>query len=365
MPVAAAVFTEGPATSPRSLGSPDHIGTVDQAAEFGFRERPTYSSHLLRAFTEVLEEYGDLPRFSTKLLENMGERVLVEVAHQALSVALEVTHDADLGLRAARRRVIGDAGAFDYVVNSSPTVRDALAQASRYIRLINDALDVIRYEGGDLAVMRFESSVVLPRAAVDFQLGSFFNKHVKAWLGKRISDVVVHFAHQAPEKLNAYERTFGSATVRFSAPFVGLSFDRAFLELELPSADPNLHGLLLTVADEMLHELARTSAVTSNVRRIIHARLQLGAPEIADVASELAMSKRTLTRRLEREGTTFRELVDEARRKLALDCTAHRDIGFSELSYLLGYAHVNAFHRAFRRWTGETPRTYRRQRAGR
>jgi AraC-like DNA-binding protein len=96
------------------------------------------------------------------------------------------------------------------------------------------------------------------------------------------------------------------------------------------------------------------------VRRIIRDRLPLGAPEIADVASELAMSMRTLARRLEAEGTTFRDLVDDARRRLAIEYVGTRDIGFSEVSYRLGFSHVAAFHRAFRRWTGQTPLGYRR-----
>ncbi len=333
-------------------------------ADSGSRDRPTYSARLMHSFMELLEEYDDIPGFSTKLLENMGDRVLVEVAHQALAVALELTHDPDLGLRAARRHVIGDAGAFYYVVSSSPTVRDAMEQSSRYIRLINDALDVnIQYED-DMVFVRFENSVVLPRAAVDFQVGSFFNNHVKEWLGKRISDVTVYFAHQAPEKLSEYERTFAPATVRFSAPFVGFGFDKALLELRLPTADPNLHAVLVPVADQTLGKMVQTKTVTADVRRIIHERLPLGAPEIADVAAELAMSMRTLARRLESEGTTFRELVDDVRRKLALDSVGNRDIGFSELSYRLGFSHVAAFHRAFRRWTGQTPLTYRRM-AGR
>jgi len=84
--------------------------------------------------------------------------------------------------------------------------------------------------------------VVLPRAAMDFQVGSFYNNHVKEWLGKRVSEVTVYFAHQAPEKVTEYERTFAPATVRFSAPFVGFSFAKALLELPLPTADANLHG---------------------------------------------------------------------------------------------------------------------------
>ena len=66
-------------------------------ADSGSRDRPTYSARLLHSFMELLEEYDDIPGFSTKLVENMGERVLVEVAHQALAVAIELTKDPDLG----------------------------------------------------------------------------------------------------------------------------------------------------------------------------------------------------------------------------------------------------------------------------
>lgn len=196
--------------------------------------------------------------------------------------------------------------------------------------------------------------------AVDFQLGSFFNNHLKEWFGERISDVTVLFTHRAPEDLAEYERTFAPATVRFGAPFVGFHFDRAWLELPLPAADPNLHAVMAKVADQMLSKMAQTKTVTSDVRRIIRERLSLGVPELADVAAELAMSMRTLARRLESEGTNFRELVDDVRRAVAMECVAYRDIAFSELSYQLGFSYLAVFCRAFRRWTGRTPLAYRR-----
>ena len=77
------------------------------------------------------------------------------------------------------------------------------------------------------------------------------------------------------------------------------------------------------------------------------------------------MSLRTLARRLETEGTTFRELVDDVRRQLALEHVARRTASFSEITDQLGFSHVAAFHRAFRRWTGQTPLEYRRRAGGR
>jgi AraC-like DNA-binding protein len=332
--------------------------------ESASRERPTYSARLLHAFTELLEEYDEIPGFSARVFETIGERVLIEVAHQALAVALEFTRDPDLGLKAARRHVVGDAGAFYYVVSSSPTVRDAIGHIARYVRLINDSLDVHIDREGHTVVVRFENSVVLPRAAMDFQLGSFYRNHLRDWFGDKAKDLTISFSHQAPENLAEYERTFAPSAFRFSAPYVGFSFDESLLDLQLPGADANLQAVLVPVADHTLGQLSRAKTVTADVRRIIEARLSLGAPEIADVAAELAMSMRTLARRLEAEGTTFRDIVDDVRRRLAVENVASRDVGFAELADRLGFSHVAAFHRAFRRWTGQTPLTYRRQ-AGR
>jgi AraC-like DNA-binding protein len=326
----------------------------------GSGDRPTYSARLLLAFTELLEEDATIPAFPTNLMANLGERIRVEVAHQALSLAVDLARDPDLGLRAARRNVVGDAGAFYYLLSSASTVRDAVALASRYVRLINDVLDVGVEADGDTVFVRLESSVMLPRAAVDFQVGSLFNRHLKEWFGERTSEVTVLFAHQAPENVAQYDRTFAPATVRFSAPFVGFRFDRALLEVPLPGADPNLHAVMVPVADQMLGKMAQTKTVTADVRRIIRERLSLGVPEIADVAAEVAMSVRTLARRLESEGTNFRELVDDVRRAVAVESVAYRDIAFSELSYRLGFSYLAVFCRAFRRWTGQTPLAYRR-----
>ncbi|HVU01122.1 MAG TPA: AraC family transcriptional regulator ligand-binding domain-containing protein [Polyangiaceae bacterium] len=327
----------------------------------GSRERPTYSVKLLKAFLELLtDEYDDIPGFSPEAVESLGERVLIDVSHQALAVAVEATKDPDLGLKAARRVVLGDVGAFYYVVSSSPTVREAIGHASRYTRLINDVLDVRLEMSGDQAVVRMDNALVLPRAAVDFEVAAFFRNHVREWFGSQTAGVTVWFAHQAPADLSEYERTFGPAAVRFSMPFVAFTFDRSLLEVRLKGADPHLHALLVPVAERSLGKLAEVQSVTGDVRRLVRERLAKGAPEIADVAADLAMSMRTLSRRLEAEGTTFRDVVDDVRRELAITYVGGQNLGFSEVADRLGFSHVAAFHRAFRRWTGQTPLNYRR-----
>jgi AraC-like DNA-binding protein len=332
----------------------------------GEREPPSYSPDLPRVFAEVLQEYGgELGERLQGGLGLAGERVPIDVAHQALLFAVEQTGDADLGLKAARRLILGDVGAIDYVVSSATTVRSAIEQTSRYARLINDVLDVKLELEGSVAVLRLENRVALPRAAADFQVGGFFRNHVVDWLGSHVAELTVWFTHDCPAELREYERTFEPAKLRFSAPVLGFAFDRVVLDQPLPSADPNLHAMLLPYANQMLSALPTAASVSANVRSQIGLQLADGGPDVARVAARLGMSLRTLARRLETEGTTFRELVDDVRRQLALDHVGRRSATFSEISEQLGFSHVAAFHRAFRRWTGQTPLEYRRRARGR
>lgn len=85
-------------------------------------------------------------------------------------------------------------------------------------------------------------------------------------------------------------------------------------------------------------------------------------PSVANIASLLHVSPRTLGRRLGHEGTTFKELLADLRRQLALRYVGSSDLGLAEIAFLLGFSQSAAFHRAFKRWTSQTPLEYRRMR---
>ncbi|MFW5877013.1 MAG: helix-turn-helix transcriptional regulator [Myxococcota bacterium] len=103
-------------------------------------------------------------------------------------------------------------------------------------------------------------------------------------------------------------------------------------------------------------------SLTGRVRSMLATGLANGDANATEVAKRLGVSTRTLTRRLERDGTSLKELADDLRRRLALQYVGSRDLPLSEVALLLGFSQTSAFHRAFRRWTGQTPLEYRRAR---
>jgi AraC-like DNA-binding protein len=170
--------------------------------------------------------------------------------------------------------------------------------------------------------------------------------------------------HRAPESTVEYERTFGSASLEFAAPFSGFELNWRCLETPLPTADSSLHDVLRKHAEAALAELPRAETLTERVRGVVASELPGGASSVVRVAKTLHMSPRTLERKLAGEGTTFSALLEELRRQLAFRYVGADALDLSEVALLLGFSQTSAFHRAFKRWTGHTPLHYRRARRG-
>jgi AraC-like DNA-binding protein len=101
------------------------------------------------------------------------------------------------------------------------------------------------------------------------------------------------------------------------------------------------------------------------VRRLLAARTELRGATAEQVAARLGQSVRTLARRLEAEGTSYRELLDRMRQQAAEHALAHDDRPIADIADRLGFASPQSFNRAFKRWTGTTAAAYRRERGGR
>ena len=154
---------------------------------------------------------------------------------------------------------------------------------------------------------------------------------------------------------------FFQCPVEFSARLNAIYLDAGLLEQPLPSANPELARANDRVVIDYLNRFDRET-LSMQVRARLIDLLPSGQPTQAQVAETLHMSVRNLQRRLHAEGTSFKQLLDETRRELAVQYVrqAYRPIG--EITYLLGFSEPSNFTRAFRRWTGSTPMGFRQER---
>lgn len=326
----------------------------------------SYSYRVIRPFVRALRNAPSVPPGAFDAVDDLepDDRVAISVAHQLLDAALQWTGDPDLGLKAARECARGEAGALDYAIMSASTGLDAITAATRFIRLVNDALDIRVEARGDRVILRLENCVPLTRAAADFEMGALFCVLASVWGATDRSRVTVFFAHPTPADLAEYILTFGDAKLLFGAPSYAYEFDAEILRAPLRSADANLHDLMRRHAERVLRELPQALPITRQVKTLITEELADGHPGCAHIAQRLQMSPRTLERRLELEGTTFTRLLEEVRESLALRYVGDEQMPLSQVATLLGFSQTTAFHRAFRRWTGQTPLQYRRSSRG-
>ena len=321
-----------------------------------------FSARLLTPFVRLLQSHPAVGPEALGELVNADpeERYPITLVLELLNGAVFLTGDEDIGLKAARQIVPGDYAPLEYAARSASTWGESIAAVGRYLRLVNDALRFSITSEGPRTLIELDSVVPLPRASADFQSAAFHVSGSHIWAPSFDTQYEVWFKHAAPASLTEYERTFVNGTLRFEATSNGFVVPSELLLLPNPSADPNLHQIMRQYAERMLADLPGASSTTSQVREIVAKRLAQGTPSAPAVARELSMSRRTLARRLEQEGTSFTELLEDVRRCMAMHYVRRTDMSMTEIAYNLGFSQQSAFHRAFRRWTGQTPLEYRR-----
>jgi AraC-like DNA-binding protein len=266
----------------------------------------------------------------------------------------------DLALVAPAPYAPSDYGLLGFVCATAATLAEAMRHVVRHSRLWTDAP---RMTLDDRGVLVLDYAPPLPdrpglRLATEAAVIELVHG-ARAISGR--ADLVpraVEIAHPAPSDVTAHARLLG-VPPRFGAGRTALVLDPALLAAPLPRADAPLGAFLDGLARAAMVRRGEPSELLASVRAAIGDALPRGVPGIAAIARQMATSERTLRRRLERERASFRALIDATRAELAKAYLADRRLPLCEVAFLLGYAEQSAFHRAFKRWTGQTPAAWR------
>lgn len=157
-----------------------------------------------------------------------------------------------------------------------------------------------------------------------------------------------------------YESFYG-CKIRFGAKRNCLTVRGSDLDKPFVSYNAELLEILLPELDRRLEQHSQSASLAEQTKWVLRKRLTAGRPDIRSVASELAMSGRTLQRKLTDEGVTFQGLLGETRHQLALEYLADQTLSLVEVAYMLGYEDQNSFFRAFRQWEDSTPASWREE----
>ncbi|WP_327140260.1 AraC family transcriptional regulator [Nocardia sp. NBC_01327] len=264
-----------------------------------------------------------------------------------------------LGVEAGSRYHISLYGPWGLALLASRTLRDAVEVALRYVGLAFAFGQISFEESGGEARLSFDDR------EVPEDVRAFLTERVLTgiqMIGRELfpTGVPFHrvaFRHQGPSDTSRYREVFGVEPI-FGAPANVAAFDSSYLDVPLPQANEWARSTCEQLCRDLLARRQARTGVAGSVRDLL-VRNPGEVPDQAAVATELFMSPRTLSRRLNEEGTSFRALLDEVRQLLSEELLDHTDMTTEQVAARLGYAEAASFIRAFRRWKGCPPQEYR------
>jgi len=326
----------------------------------------TTSASWVRAIVERLNSAGldvhalcDEAQIDLAALDDPDTRYATEKISLLWELAALRSGNPAIGL--ALSDVVQPAG-FDVVAYAMMTGKNLLAGLSclvRYQRIVSDAVTISLHEQAEGYWVTIELAGgrrPLPRQRIEFVLATLLT-FFRWTTGRRTQALAVEVAYPAADDVRAYRDVF-QCPVRFDAPAHRLLLSHADLVLPLQASNPMMAEMHERYAVERLAQL--DSAKTGNrIRELIIGRLPKGDPMRGDIASALCMSERTLQRRLQEEGTSFHQIVDDTRRELAQRYLGQHHIALSQAAFLLGFTEQSTFSRACKRWFDLTPSQYR------
>jgi AraC-like DNA-binding protein len=168
----------------------------------------------------------------------------------------------------------------------------------------------------------------------------------------------IRFTHAEPSYRAEYDRIFG-VPLFFESHMNAMLVDEGFLNMKLPRTNPYLSEVLSARAEELLKSLKMSKTMRGRVENLLIPILHTGEASMDMIAVKLGLSRQTLFRKLKAEGITFEKVLDELRHKLALHYLNGKKVSVNETAYLVGFSEPAAFSRAFKRWTGSSPRMAR------
>lgn len=276
---------------------------------------------------------------------------------------IEAEGKGDLAVRAAESLTIDSYGPLGLVFKTSASVGAGLSRLERYGSLVSDAIQYQLNVGPEEAV-RFVISGRAPSTPATAVVNEAALAGVVAFCRQAVAPtllrppVSVSFRHRPRSSAPSLERFFRCPVI-FEASFDGLVLNEAFLETPIRLADEALNAFLGRGLDDKLRSVAGTTTIKTAVRAEVARHLPDGVPPMRSIAQSLHTSERTLRRQLAEAGTRYADLVTGVQRSTAENLLTETDLDLVDIAFLTGFSDQSAFHRAFKRWTGLTPKEMR------
>lgn len=293
-------------------------------------------------------------------LPRPGARYAFPAVKRLWALAMELTGDPCLGLKVGRQWHPSAAHALGYAWLASDSLLESFQRLVRYYRLVTTDREMVKLlaEPNGYRFLWDDSRSYYGISDVEYDEGfAAIVTLCRLNAGDHLAPRLVRMRRGPPPCEGEFEAFF-RAPVEYSAGENSLLFERHTIEAPLPSSNIQIARECDRIIDRYLAQLERDNVAAGTKAQLL---LQLPSGSVTEesVAKALHLSVRTLQRRLAEEQLTFKQVLDDTRRELALQYVRDPTVSINEMTYLLGYSEPANFSRAFKRWTGQPPSAMR------
>lgn len=248
-------------------------------------------------------------------------------------------------------------GIVGLVFIASADLQTAVDNKIKYTRILADHISLNLTKTNDIFSVTYSIlEGYFHRYEIERVFSGFLN-WISMFVGHTVVPAEVSFQYEKPPSYKMYQKCFGDNLV-FDQAQNRITFSSELLNHKNTKFNEYLYSILCTRADKMLQKLGLQVDFLTSVRSTIAGRLCYGDFAAADIANAHNMSIRTFHRKLKENGKTYQNILDNVRKKMAISYLQQSDCRSQSVPYLIGYNDERAFQRAFKRWTGVSPRQY-------
>jgi len=325
---------------------------------------PTYLFHLISSIflhrglnTAALTQDAGI---GDEELSNNNTLISFDQSMVIVNNALALSADPALGLAVGSNESLSDLGMLGYAIASCKNGWDALRISESYFQTTTN-LTHVQMNLGEAECSRcswptHDVSAALFRFLVDEDLSGHV-KLTRDFLDDNYVPLAVHFAYPEPKEITLYQAFFKCPLV-FDAQVSKVVIHRDDLERNNQSYNPVTESLAIKLCDEMLLQQDSNRSLIGKVHLAL-LRTPEKYPSIQEVAEQLAMSERSLRRRLTELNTSYKEIFNQVRLELAVRYLQDSNLAMEDIAQLVGFSDSTSFYRSFKKWTGKAPSAFR------
>lgn len=306
---------------------------------------------------ELLGECG----ISRELLDDPEATIERDVLIKLMLLIMQQTQDEFLGFGQGRKSKPGTFSMMAHAVINCPNLGAAIERGVRFYDLFELSMQTRVERDGDTGYLIVEADERLDFREVIVEASLFIWLRFMSWLvGKAIDVNSVELDYTDEDNDDEHRYLFG-CPITYGGKGNFVSFSADFLDLSLVQNDISLSKFLKDSLAQLFDGNIHNVGLPAQIRAIISNEYGNSFPDFGEICGKLNMTPQTLRRRLKEANTSYQEIKDAIRKDASVYYLSKPELSIDEIALLMGFSEASSFHRAFKKWTGQTPSGFRRE----